>query len=112
MNFTIDPLDNLFLSPLKINMYKKESYNDGKYLFEYYSVPRKEYSYQLICKLHNLPALFSEWRDFYRCRFEMANKYSEHLLFGWEGTKEQREKIRDTVLVPIISDEECWKFGL
>jgi hypothetical protein len=93
-------------------MYKKELYNDGKYSFEYYSVPRKEYSYQLICKLHNLPALFSEWRDFYRCRFEIANKYSEYLLLGMEGTRDQRDKIKDTVLVPIITERECFEMGL
>ena len=95
-------------------MYKKDLYNDGKYSFEYYAVPRKEYSYQLICKLHDLPALFSEWRDFYRCRFELLNKYPENLLFGIgsEGTQEQREKIKDTILVPIISEQECWDLGL
>lgn len=92
--------------------FKKDLYNNGKISFEYYTVPIKEYSYQVICELHNLPALFSEWREFYRCRFEIINDYPECLLFGTGGAREQREKIKDVVFVPIISDEECGRFGL
>ena len=84
--------------------YTKETYT-GKYgPFDYYLVPKAEYNRKLVAKLHELPILLSEWSEFYGCRFAMVNEFKEHevgRIFAPEFVK-----------VPIITWEECGRFGL
>ncbi len=84
--------------------YKRETFIGEPYgNFDYLLVPKSEYTYELVREVHNLPFLFSEWQSFYGVRFAAVNGFSRMEL-------ENREI--EFVKLPIITDEECFRFGL
>lgn len=81
--------------------YPRETYTGKFGPFDYLIVPKKEYSNELVAKVHNLPFLLSEWRGFYDSRFARVNNVSwPHEVKG------------DFVKLPIITEKECWEMGL
>lgn len=78
--------------------YEKKRYINGIKSFDYLVVPKSEYNYELICKVHNLPFLLSEWRSFYSDRFLMVNNIED--------------RDNNFINLPIITEQECWNLGL
>lgn len=85
--------------------YKKETYTGKFGPFDYLVVPWKEYNWELVEKVHDMPLLLSEWRQFYAVRFEMVNGFGDYNLL-------HHRPIPDFINLPIITRQECWECGL
>jgi hypothetical protein len=80
-----------------------EDRNGNPSFFWYVERPLNQVTGKTILALHDMPVAFSEWWDFWAMRYEKLNKIPH-------SPDVSDEKL--IVKVPLITDQECFNFGL